>query len=109
MRAGLANRMGFEAGRQMAGAEGAYRHLPFFYSDLFDLGYEAVGVLDPREEVVARWEEPFRRGMLYYLSQGRVRGVLAWGVFGKMDAARALIEGRQAPDAAELRADLAAV
>ncbi len=86
-----ANRMGFEAGRQMAGADGAYRHLPFFYSDLFDLGYEAVGVLDPREEVVARWEEPFRRGTLYYLSDGRVRGVLAWGEFGKMDAARALI------------------
>ncbi len=102
-----ANRMGFEAGRQMAGAEGAYRHLPFFYSDLFDLGYEAVGVLDPREEVVARWEEPFRRGMLYYLSKGRVRGVLAWGLFGKMDAARALIEERRPREPGELRADLA--
>lgn len=97
-----ANRMGFEAGRQMAGADGAYRHLPFFYSDLFDLGYEAVGVLDPRQEVVARWEEPFRRGMLYYLSGGRVRGVLAWGTFGKMAAARALIEGRGTLDRDEL-------
>ena len=38
-----ANRMGREAGRAMAGADAAYRHLPFFYSDLFDLGYEAVG------------------------------------------------------------------
>ncbi len=101
-----ANRMGFEAGRQMAGAGGAYRHLPFFYSDLFDLGYEAVGVLDPREEVVARWDEPFRKGLVYYLSGGRVRGVLAWGLFGKMDAARALIEGRRPTDAGALRADL---
>jgi NADPH-dependent 2,4-dienoyl-CoA reductase/sulfur reductase-like enzyme len=101
-----ANRMGFEAGRQMAGAEGAYRHLPFFYSDLFDLGYEAVGVLDARDEVVARWDEPFRRGTLYYLSNGRVRGVLSWGIFGKMDAARALIEARRPLDAGELRADL---
>ncbi len=102
-----ANRMGFEAGRQMAGADGAYRHLPFFYSDLFDLGYEAVGALDPREEVVARWDEPFRRGMVYYLSGGRVRGVLAWGLFGKMDAARALIAGRRPIEAGALRADLA--
>jgi NADPH-dependent 2,4-dienoyl-CoA reductase/sulfur reductase-like enzyme len=86
-----ANKMGWEAGRQMAGADGAYRHLPFFYSDLFDLGYEAVGVLDPRREVVADWEEPFRKGILYYLSEVRVGGVLAWGVFGKMDAARALV------------------
>ena len=86
-----ANRMGREAGRAMAGADAAYRHLPFFYSDLFDLGYEAVGVLDPRLEVVADWKEPFRRGIVYYLADGRVRGVLAWGVFGAMDAARALI------------------
>jgi 3-phenylpropionate/trans-cinnamate dioxygenase ferredoxin reductase subunit len=104
-----ANRMGFEAGRQMAGADGAYRHLPFFYSDLFDLGYEAVGVLDPREEVVARWEEPFRRGMIYYLSRGRVRGVLAWGIFGKMDDARALIAAQRPLDAGELRPDPATV
>jgi NADPH-dependent 2,4-dienoyl-CoA reductase/sulfur reductase-like enzyme len=86
-----ANRMGREAGRAMAGADAAYRHLPFFYSDLFDLGYEAVGMLDPRLEVVADWKEPFRRGIVYYLEDGRVRGVLAWGVFGAMDAARALI------------------
>jgi NADPH-dependent 2,4-dienoyl-CoA reductase/sulfur reductase-like enzyme len=86
-----ANVMGREAGRAMAGADAAYRHLPFFYSDLFDLGYEAVGVLDPRLEVVADWKEPFRKGIVYYLGDGRVRGVLAWGAFGKMDAARSLI------------------
>jgi 3-phenylpropionate/trans-cinnamate dioxygenase ferredoxin reductase component len=86
-----ANQMGREAGRAMAGAEVAYRHLPFFYSDLFDLGYEAIGELDPTLEVIADWTEPFRRGVVHYLSNGRVRGVLTWGVFGQMDAARALI------------------
>jgi hypothetical protein len=75
----------------MAGGGAPYHHLPFFYSDLFDLGYEAVGVLDPRFEVVADWKEPFRKGVVYYLAGGSVRGVLAWGAFGKMDAARALI------------------
>jgi NADPH-dependent 2,4-dienoyl-CoA reductase/sulfur reductase-like enzyme len=98
-----ANRMGREAGRGMAGAAVAYRHLPFFYSDLFDLGYEAVGVLDPRLDVVADWKEPYRRGILYYVGDGRVRGVLAWGVFGKMDAARALIADPGPHDAATLR------
>ncbi len=86
-----ANTMGREAGRAMAGAEVAYRHLPFFYSDLFDLGYEAAGVLDPRLEVVSDWKEPNRRGIIYYVADGRVRGVLAWGVFGQMEVARNLI------------------
>jgi NADPH-dependent 2,4-dienoyl-CoA reductase/sulfur reductase-like enzyme len=98
-----ANRMGREAGRAMAGADVAYRHLPFFYSDLFDLGYEAVGVLDPRLEIVADWKEPYRRGIVYYVADGSVRGVLAWGVFGKMDAARGLIAEPGPHDAGTLR------
>ena len=98
-----ANRMGREAGRAMAGADVAYRHLPSFYSDLFDLGYEAVGVLDPRLEVVADWKEPYRRGIVYYVANGRVRGVLAWGVFGQMDAARDLIAEPGPHDPGSLR------
>jgi 3-phenylpropionate/trans-cinnamate dioxygenase ferredoxin reductase component len=82
---------GRHAGRAMAGHLEPYRHLPFFYSDLFDLGYEAVGELDPRREVVAFWREPLRQGTVYYLEAGRVRGVLLWGTFGKVDEARALI------------------
>jgi NADPH-dependent 2,4-dienoyl-CoA reductase/sulfur reductase-like enzyme len=82
------------AGRNMAGANEPYLHLPFFYSDLFDLGYEAVGLLDARLETVASWKTPFREGVVYYLDGGRVRGVLLWGIFGQVDAARALIAGR---------------
>ena len=102
-----ANRMGKEAGRAMAGADAAYRHLPFFYSDLFDLGYEAVGLLDPRLEVVADWKEPYRKGVIYYLADGRVRGVLTWGIFGKMDAARALIAEPGPHDPGALRGRIA--
>jgi 3-phenylpropionate/trans-cinnamate dioxygenase ferredoxin reductase subunit len=82
---------GRHAGRAMAGQVDPYTHLPFFYSDLFDLGYEAVGDVDSRLEVVADWQEPMRQGVLYYLADGRVRGVLLWGTFGKVDEARALI------------------
>ena len=56
-----ANTMGRHAGRNMAGDPAPYDHLPFFYSDLFDLGYEAVGELDARLEIVADWKEPFAR------------------------------------------------
>jgi 3-phenylpropionate/trans-cinnamate dioxygenase ferredoxin reductase subunit len=86
-----ANTMGREAGRAMAGKASPYHHLPFFYSDLFDLGYEAVGELDPRLETVADWKEPYREGVVYYLRDARVRGVLLWNVWGQVDAARQLI------------------
>jgi NADPH-dependent 2,4-dienoyl-CoA reductase/sulfur reductase-like enzyme len=86
-----ANTMGREAGKSMAGKGSPYHHLPFFYSDLFDLGYEAVGELDPRLEILADWKEPYREGVVYYLRDARVRGVLLWNVWGQVDAARQLI------------------
>ena len=86
-----ANTMGTMAGHNMAGKPEPYRHLPSFYSDLFELGYEAVGELDSRLETFADWKTPFREGVVYYLKEGRVRGVLLWNVWGQVDAARALI------------------
>jgi len=86
-----ANTMGREAGRAMAGEAKPYHHLPFFYSDLFDLGYEAIGELDPRLETLADWKKPCREGVVYYLRDARVRGVLLWNVWGQVDAARKLI------------------
>jgi len=86
-----ANTMGRAAGLAMAGQGAPYTHLPFFYSDLFELGYEAVGDTDARLETVADWKEPFREGVVYYLDNGRVRGVLLWNTWGQVDHARALI------------------
>jgi 3-phenylpropionate/trans-cinnamate dioxygenase ferredoxin reductase component len=86
-----ANTMGLQAGRNMAGASEPYLHLPFFYSDLFELGYEAVGELDSKSTVVADWKEPYQTGVLYYLKEGRIRGVLLWNVWKKIQAARQLI------------------
>jgi NADPH-dependent 2,4-dienoyl-CoA reductase/sulfur reductase-like enzyme len=86
-----ANTMGKFAGLAMAGERVTYRHLPFFYSDLFDLGYEAVGELDARLETVADWQEPYRKGVIYYLRSGRVRGVLLWNVWDQVTTARQLI------------------
>ena len=52
----------------------AYHHLPSFYSDLFDLGFEAVGDLDARLETVADWKEPYRKGVVYYLRKAGCAG-----------------------------------
>jgi len=86
-----ANTMGRAAGRAMAGSNEPYDHLPFFYSDLFELGYEAVGELDSRLQSFSDWKEQFREGVVYYMKEGRVRGVLLWNTWGQVDAARALI------------------
>jgi NADPH-dependent 2,4-dienoyl-CoA reductase/sulfur reductase-like enzyme len=86
-----ANTMGRLAGQAMAGRSVRYDHLPSFYSDLFELGYEAVGEVDSRLEIVTDWKEPYREGVVYYLRDGRVRGVLLWNVWEQVDAARKLI------------------
>jgi NADPH-dependent 2,4-dienoyl-CoA reductase/sulfur reductase-like enzyme len=86
-----ANTMGELAGKNMAGGTEKYQHLPFFYSDLFDLGYEAVGELDSRLQTVEDWKEEFREGVVYYVDQQRVRGVLLWNTWGQVDHARKLI------------------
>jgi NADPH-dependent 2,4-dienoyl-CoA reductase/sulfur reductase-like enzyme len=86
-----ANSHGKSVGANMAGADTPYEHLPFFYSDLFDLGYEAVGIVDSRLEAVEDWQEPYRKGVVTYVEDGRPRGVLLWNVWDKLDAARDLL------------------
>jgi 3-phenylpropionate/trans-cinnamate dioxygenase ferredoxin reductase subunit len=98
--------MGRRAGANMAGRAEPYRHLPFFYSDLFDLGYEAVGDLDARHETIADWKDPFREGVVYYVAYGRVRGVLLWNTWGQVDAARRVIAEGSPVTAASLKGRL---
>ena len=90
-------------GANMAGAEIPYDHIPFFYSDMFDLGYEAVGDLDSRLATIARWDEPNRKGVVAYLDDaGRPRGFLLWNTWDKVDAARDLIRAGKPIDEAML-------
>jgi NADPH-dependent 2,4-dienoyl-CoA reductase/sulfur reductase-like enzyme len=86
-----ANTMGRLAGRNMAGKSEPYDHLPFFYSDMFELGYEAVGEVDSRLETFPDWKRPNEEGVVYYLKENRVRGVLLWNVWEQVEAARRLI------------------
>jgi len=57
--------MGEIVGNNMAGEETPYEHLSLFYSDLFDV--------------------------IYYLEKKRVKGVLLWNVWDKVDDAREII------------------
>jgi len=94
-----ANTHGRVVGGNMAGADTPYDHLPFFYSDLFDLGYEAVGEVDSRLDTVEHWKEPGREGVVAYVDGDRKpRGFLLWNVWGKVDDARSLITAGAAID-----------
>ena len=86
-----ANMMGMQAGRNMAGEAEPYQHVPYFYSDLFEFGYEAVGEVDAQLATVEDWSKPYAQGVIYYLRQGRLRGVLLWNVPGQVMAARRLL------------------
>lgn len=101
-----ANVMGEMAGRNMAGQSNVYSHQPYFYSDLFDLGYEAVGELDASMDIVEDWKEPFRKGVIYYLRDGLVRGVLLWNTWGQLEAATQLIAGKTKHTRASLQGQI---
>ena len=82
---------GLWAGRNMAGAREPFTYQPYFFSDLFEFGYEATGEVDSRLETFADWQQENRTGVIYYLRDGRVRGVMMCNVWEKVETARALI------------------
>ena len=82
---------GKAAGRNMAGAGELYEYMPYFFSDLFDFGYEAVGDVSSSLETYADWQQENETGVVYYLEDERVRGVMLCNVWEKLDEARALI------------------
>jgi 3-phenylpropionate/trans-cinnamate dioxygenase ferredoxin reductase component len=100
-----ANTHGQVVGANMAGAGQQYLHLPFFYSDLFDLGYEAVGDVDSRLDTVEEWADPNRKGVVAYVDgEGKARGFLLWDVWDKVESARELIRAGATVGTADLRA-----
>ncbi len=94
------------AGHNMAGADEPFDHMPYFFSDLFEFGYEAVGQVDARLETFADWQEENDTGVIYYLNDGRVRGVMLCNVWGKVDAARELIRKGEKRSPASLRGEI---
>jgi NADPH-dependent 2,4-dienoyl-CoA reductase/sulfur reductase-like enzyme len=91
-----ANTMGIIAGKNMAGEREKYDHMPFFYSDLFDLGYEAVGEMNKDFTIVSDWIEPYKKGTIFYLNEGKIRGLIFWNLWDKVDLGREIIrEGKE--------------
>jgi NADPH-dependent 2,4-dienoyl-CoA reductase/sulfur reductase-like enzyme len=92
-----AERMGSIAGQNMVRSRTGsdeprdYDYTPFFWSDLFDYGYEAVGILDASLTTVEDFTDDGSAGVVYYVDGGQVRGVLLWNVWDSVDQAKAIM------------------
>jgi 3-phenylpropionate/trans-cinnamate dioxygenase ferredoxin reductase component len=64
------------AGANMAGKRVPFRHVPYFWSDLFDLTINVVGFLDGARETILRGTLDSRRFTLLALHDGALRGAL---------------------------------
>jgi NADPH-dependent 2,4-dienoyl-CoA reductase/sulfur reductase-like enzyme len=92
---------GKAVGACMAGSTRGYDHLPMFYSDLFELGWEAVGLIDSSLPVHAVWREAFKSGVIFYLEDDAIRGALLWNVWDAVEWARGLIREARVMSGAE--------
>jgi len=95
------------AGRNMTGGWESYDHLPYFFSDLFDFGYEAVGETDASLETYCDWQKENHTGVIYYLKAGKVRGVMLCNIFERVEAARNLIKKGEKATPQSLRGAIA--
>jgi 3-phenylpropionate/trans-cinnamate dioxygenase ferredoxin reductase subunit len=96
-----ANEHGKAAGANMAGANQPYTTLPYFYSDLFDLGWEAVGEVDSSLAVHPVWKEEHREGIVFYVNEDVIRGVLLWNVWDHVPWAQDIVRNAKPTTAAE--------
>jgi NADPH-dependent 2,4-dienoyl-CoA reductase/sulfur reductase-like enzyme len=80
-----------------------YDHCPFFYSDVFAWGFEAVGRIDAQLTIVEDWVVTGEEGVLYYLDQNRLVGVLCWNVWDGVDTARQMLAHPGTVTPSELR------
>ena len=94
------------AGRNMAGAHAEFTYMPYFFSDLFEFGYEAVGQVDSQLETSADWHKENDTGVIYYLKDGTIRGMMMCNVWDKVDKARELIRAGGRVTAESLRGAL---
>ncbi|HTG01895.1 MAG TPA: FAD-dependent oxidoreductase, partial [Nitrospirota bacterium] len=83
------------AGRNMAGDGRPYDYMPYFFSDLFEFGFEAVGEVDARLDTFADWKKENDTGVIYYLKNGVVRGAMMCNVWDKVPAARDMIRSNE--------------
>ncbi len=75
----VARQQGTRAGRNMAGEDKPYTALPYFFSDLFELSFEAWGDLSSWSRTLQQGNPQEAKFALYYFREERLTGALAAG------------------------------
>lgn len=85
-----ARKSGKTAGKNMAGAGEAYNYTPYFYSDVFDLSWQAIGKLDPELDYYIDKVDGGK--VIYYLEDEKPVGIITWNIEADMDDVRAVLK-----------------
>ena len=97
---------GQTAAANMTGGDEQYRHVPYFFSDQFDLAINMLGYPSPDAEVVIRGDLTRDAFTAVYVRDGAIRAALMVNDDAQMDTWRELIEtATAAPDDRERLAD----
>jgi len=92
---------GHTVGANMAGANEPYTHLPLKWFRVGDLQFEGVGELWARLATEIVWMQPGREGVVFYLRDDVIRGVLLINVPERLEWARGLIRDAHPMTSAE--------
>jgi 3-phenylpropionate/trans-cinnamate dioxygenase ferredoxin reductase component len=82
---------GQTAGANMAGSDQVYQHVPYFFSDQFDLAINMLGYPSSTAHVGVRGVIGQDQFSAFFIEDGRLRGVMMVNDDGQMDLVRELI------------------
>lgn len=85
-----ARNSGTTVGKVMAGLDQLYEHTPYFYSNMFDIAWEAIGTLDPELELLI--DEVDGGKVVYYLQEDQPVGILTWNIKADHDDIRQVLK-----------------
>ena len=91
-----ARNSGKQVGEIMAGGKEAYTHTPYFYSDISDLSWEAIGTMDPELETL--FDEREDGKIVFFIEEDVLKGVLLWNVEVDLDEVRELLDNPPAKE-----------
>jgi 3-phenylpropionate/trans-cinnamate dioxygenase ferredoxin reductase subunit len=89
---------GEAAGQNMLGKKVVYEHIPYFFSDQYDVGMEYSGYATTWDQVVFRGDTEGREFIAFWLDAGHVVAAMNVNVWEVMDSLRAIIRSRRPID-----------
>jgi 3-phenylpropionate/trans-cinnamate dioxygenase ferredoxin reductase subunit len=90
------------AARAILGQAVSYDHLPFFYTDQYDLGMEFTGLVDGADALVHRGDVAGREFIVFWTAAGRVIAGMNVNIWDVSDQIGALIRSGAVIDPARL-------